>query len=179
MPPARRKTKGGARRDTNGYQAATTTRKSARLAAAANTSDLVVDGEVKADKERSSIPVDPEQEVPETKPDHPIPFPLFLSPYYVRTGPGLMELKDADITKVDLDPEEKKPVLDALYFILQATYDLDLSDLGGLPSSLDRSRDIIWDWRSTELSANAYGAFAYTVVNSPRLSRAINGVSYD
>jgi hypothetical protein len=123
--------------------------------------------------------VDPEQEVLEAKPDHPIPFPLVLDPYYVSTGPGSMELKDAEVTKVELDPEEKKHVREALCFILQATCELNLSDLGGLPSSLDRNRDIIWDWRSVELSANAYGAFAYAVVKYPRLSRAIDGVSYD
>ncbi|KAL9075444.1 MAG: hypothetical protein Q9157_004003 [Trypethelium eluteriae] len=167
MAPVRRTTKSAAKRDT-------------RLAAAANTSneDLIVE-EVKADKEQPCLPVDREQEVHETKPDHPMPFPLILDPHYVCTTPGTAELKHAVVAKVELTSEEKEHALKALSLVLQAACDFNLSDLGGLPSSLDRDRDIIWDWRSIELSANEYGAFAYGVVEHSRLRRALDILSYD
>jgi hypothetical protein len=129
--------------------------------------------EVKADKEHR------EQEVHEAKPDHPMPFPLYLEPYYVCTAPGTLELKDAVVAKVELAPGEKEHVRKALSFVLQAACDLSLSDMGGLPSSLDRNRDIIWDWRSLELSANAYGAFAYGVVNYLMMRCSVENLSYD
>jgi len=108
-----------------------------------------------------------------------MPFPLDLDSHYANTGPGSWELKDAEVAKVKLAPEEEKEhALKALGLVLQAACDLHLSELGGLPSSLDCNRDIIWDWRSMELSTNAYGAFAYAVVNYSRLRRAMEGVSY-
>ena len=177
----RRASKSAANRDLDGYEAAAIKRKSARLTAAANTSngELVLEKKVKSEKEQPCLPVDRKQEVHEAKPDHPIPFPLYLDSHYVNTGPWAWELKDVEVAKVELALEEKKHAFEALSLILQAACDLQLSELGGLPSSLDRDHDIIWDWRSVELSSNEYGAFAHAVVNYLGLDCGMNLVSYD
>ncbi|KAL9626927.1 MAG: hypothetical protein Q9164_007756, partial [Protoblastenia rupestris] len=180
MAPVRRATKCEAERDADGYQTTATMRRSTRLSAAGNTSngDLVVEKGAK-NKEQPCMPVGRKQEGHEAEPDHPMPFPLDLNSHYVCTVPGTRELKDAEVTKVELAPEEKEHALTALGLVLQAACELDLSELGGLPSSLDRNRDIIWDWRSMQLSTKAYGGFAYAAVNHLGLKHAMESVSYD
>ena len=138
--------------------------------------ELAVEQEAGADEEQPDHPVRPKQEVYEAQPDHPMPFPLRLDPYYVSTGPGSLLLKDVEVAKVETTREEKEHVIDALRLVLQAFRALALE---AMPDSLDRDHDIVWDWRSVELSANEYGAFAYAMVNYQDLKHAIDIVSYD
>jgi hypothetical protein len=85
------------------------------VSAAANTNDgdLVV---VETDKEhpRPCVYLCCRQMVHETKPDHPIPFPLDLDSSYVSTS----------LSSWELDIKEKKHAFDGLFLILQAGYNI-------------------------------------------------------
>ena len=142
-------------------------RRSSRLTAATNTSSgsLVVERDRNGGKGPPRVSEGRQQEVHEVKPDHPIPFPLDIS-------------GDVEVAKVEVTPEEKNHVLEALRLILLAACDLELAELGGLPSSLDSNHDIVWDWRSVELTAKEYGAFAHAVVHSD-VKYEMDVVSYD
>ncbi|KAG7289872.1 hypothetical protein NEMBOFW57_006249 [Staphylotrichum longicolle] len=169
MTPNRRN-RGAAKSDVGGYQATDSWRNSARIG------ELAVEQEAGADEEQADHPVRPKQEVHEGQPGHPMPFPLRLNSYYVSTGSGSLFLEDVEVAKVKTTGEEKEHVIYALGLILQAFRALTLE---AMPDSLDRNHDIVWDWRSVELSANEYGAFAYAMVNYLELKHAMDIVSYD
>ncbi|KAI1382902.1 uncharacterized protein F4822DRAFT_434830 [Hypoxylon trugodes] len=159
MSAIRRGTKSRAR-DTARYATAATTRRSTR---SRNGNGDLVEKEAE-DKEQPYLLTS---------------LPLNLTSKYVNTGPGRMSLQAPKVSKVEVSPEEKERVLKALGLILQAACNLDLSDQGGLPISLDRNRDMIWDWRSVELSAKEYGAFAYGMVSHEIVKGHMDAVSYD
>ncbi|KAL9575928.1 MAG: hypothetical protein Q9212_007553, partial [Teloschistes hypoglaucus] len=173
MPPARHTRNNASTKDSHGYQEGVAKQRSTRLTAATNTlPGNVVDGKEAKGKEQPCPRVGGKPKAQEVQPHHPMPYPLGLSSRYEYVGHGRIELKDVGVA---IASTEKEQALKALGFVLQAACDI----VGRHPSSLDRNRDIIWDWRSIELSANAYGAFVYAMVNHKSLKYDTQNVSYD